>query len=202
MKIEVWADIVCPWCYLGKRRLDQALAQHGRPAEVVLRSFQLDPSAPPEYAGGIEEVLRKKGMSRAQVDAAHARLTQLGAEDGIEYHFERTRPGNSLDAHRLLQLAMQKGRGAEMQERLYRAYFTDGTALDRASLASLASELGLDGEQAFSGDAFLAEVRADGERAASLGFRGVPAFLIDERLAISGAQPVATMVAALARAAA
>jgi predicted DsbA family dithiol-disulfide isomerase len=204
LTVEVWSDILCPWCYLGKRRLEKALAgfEHRDQVDVVWRSYQLDPSAPAIYDGTVSDLLQRRyGMSRKQADAAHARMTALAAEDGLEYHFERARPGNSFDAHRLVQLAKTHGRGDAMKERLMRAYFTEGVAFgDRRQLERLAGEVGLDADETrrvLEGDAFAEVVRADRQRAAELGFRGVPAFLLGGRVVVSGAQSAEVLLGAL-----
>ncbi|MFN8564876.1 MAG: DsbA family oxidoreductase [Anaerolineae bacterium] len=112
MKVEIWSDIACPWCYIGRRRFETALKQfeHGDQVEVIWRSFQLDPTAPREYAGSANDMLMERyGMSRQQAEAAHARVTALAAAEGFEYRFDRARPVNSLDAHRLIHLAAAHG---------------------------------------------------------------------------------------------
>ena len=196
MKIEIWSDVVCPWCYVGKRNLEAALAQfaHADQVDVEWRSFELDPSTPRRVELTMDEVLeRKYGMSRDQATMANRQMTELAAEAGLEYHLDRVQIGNTFDAHRLIHLADQSGLAGAMKERLLAAYFTEGRAVsDPATLADLATEVGLDPvrvDEVLDGDEFAAEVRADQARAIEFGSTGVPFFLIDERFAIPGAQP-------------
>ncbi|HVU14373.1 MAG TPA: DsbA family oxidoreductase [Phototrophicaceae bacterium] len=206
MKIEIWSDIACPWCYIGRRRLEHALEQfdHADQVEVIWRSFQLDPTAPREYKGSINDMLAEtKGIDRGRAEAMHAHVTALAAQEGLDYRFDRVRPGNSFDAHRLLHLAAQHGLQSEMKERLQKAYFTDGLSFsDPDTLVQLASEIGLDADearQALTTDAYAAAVRADIRRAQMLGIHGVPFFLFDEKYAVSGAQPTELFLTALER---
>ena len=204
LKVEVWSDLLCPFCYIGKRRLEGALARfaHAGEVEVEWRAFELDPRAPAAYPGTVNDLLvRKYGMSPARAQAAHDDVTALAAKDGLDYRFDRTRPGNTLDGHRVVQMAKAVGKGDAMEERLMRAYFTEGASLaDRAELARLAGEVGLDAagvKAALEGDAEVDAVRADEREAAELGIRGVPAFVIGGTHLVSGAQSVDTIVKAL-----
>jgi predicted DsbA family dithiol-disulfide isomerase len=196
MEVEIWSDIVCPWCYLGKRRFDQALDAFGHrdEVEVVYRSFELDPSAPADATTPYADVLASKyGMTAEQVEDAQRQMQQRAAQDGLTFRMEHLRRGSTRDAHRLVQLARISGRQAEMVERLHRAYFTDqDSVFDHAALTRLAVEVGLDRgevEKVLATDEFDAEVEADEMTASSLGATGVPFFVIDRRYAISGAQP-------------
>ena len=207
MKLEIWSDIACPWCYVGKRRLEQALANFpGRDGiEVIWRSFELDPSAPREQPGSATEHLaRKYRLPLERAEAMNANMTAQGVKEGIEFDFRRLRMGNTFDAHRLIHFAASAGHRPEMVERLFRAYFSEGAALgDREVLVSLASDVGLDAEatrSALEGDAFAHAVRADEERARGFGITGVPFFAIDERYGISGAQPPEVILSALQQA--
>ncbi len=204
MKVEIWSDIACPWCYIGRRRFETALKQfeHGDQVEVIWRSFQLDPTAPREYAGSANDMLMERyGMSRQQAEAAHARVTALAADEGLEYRFDRAHPVNSLDAHRLIHLAAAHGLQGKMKERLQKAYFTEGLVVsDHETLARLGEEVGLDREEILTmlrGDSYAAEVRAEARRAQQLGSRGVPFFVLDEKYAVSGAQPAELFLQAL-----
>jgi predicted DsbA family dithiol-disulfide isomerase len=195
MRIEVWSDVVCPWCFLGKRRLEQALARFPSAdrVEVFWRSFELDPDAPRRRKdSAAEHLARKYGMSQEQVGAAWARLTELAAAEGLTYHLERTQGGSSFDAHRLLHLAAEHGLQNELKERLMHAYFTEGAALGEPEvLAGIAAQSGLPQDETadvLAGDRYTAEVRSDEERARELGVRGVPFFVVDNRYGISGAQ--------------
>ena len=204
MKIEIWSDVVCPWCYLGRARFEKALARFdGRDqVEVTWRSFQLDPDAPQQYNQSINHWLSEsKGLRLEQAQAAHDRLTALGKAEGLDYRFDLVRTGNTFDAHRLIHFAARHGHQAEMNARLQRAYFSEGQSIgDLDTLAKLAAEVGLDeaeARQALEGGAFAAEVRADLRRAEAIGVTGVPCFVIDEKYAITGAQPAEVILQAL-----
>ena len=207
MLVEIWSDVVCPWCYIGKRNLETALAQfdHADRVSVEWRSFELDPTTPNRVELSMDEVLeRKYGMTAEQASTANRQMTDLAAEVGLEYHLDRVQIGNTFDAHRLIHLADHEGKADEMKERLLRAYFTEGTAIsDPATLAGLASEIGLDADrvaEVIDGDEFGVEVRADEARAQELGSTGVPFFVFDERLGVPGAQPPDVLLRLLNRA--
>ncbi len=194
MKVEIWSDVVCPWCYIGKRRFESALEGFDEEVEVVWRSFELDPGAPRHPEGALDEALAAKyGMSLEAARDMMGQMTRTAAGEGLEFDFGRARGGNTLDAHRLLHFAAERGVQAEMKERLLRAYMTEGRAIsDRDELSALATEVGLDADEVaemLSGDAFTDAVRRDEMRAREIGVRGVPFFLIDEKVGISGAQP-------------
>lgn len=204
MIVEVWSDIVCPWCYIGKRRFERALErfEHRDEIEVVWRSFELDPRAPRTADTSLTEMLASKyGVSPAQAAAMNARVTEQARGEGLDYHLELARPGNTFDAHRLTHLAATVGLRAEVVERFMHGYFVEGAPVgDRETLVRLASEVGVDADAARSvlaGDDFAGEVRADEARARMLGVNGVPFFALDERLGVSGAQPVEALVEAL-----
>jgi len=204
MQVEIWSDVVCPWCYLGKRNFEQALQQfgHGDEVDVVYRSFELDPSAPQgETTPTVQLLASKYGMSDAQAEAAQRQMEERAAQAGLTFRMEGLRSGNTRDAHRLLQLARERGRQAELVERLHRAYFTDQESIfDHASLVRLATEAGLDAAEAeavLSSDEYGDAVAADERTAHALGANGVPFFVIDRRYGISGAQPAAVMAQAL-----
>jgi predicted DsbA family dithiol-disulfide isomerase len=204
LTVEIWSDVVCPWCYVGKRRFEKALAafEHRDEVEVRWRSFELDPAAPREREGSsAEHLARKYGMTVEQAEGTNAQMTALAATEGLEYHLDRTRGGNSFDAHRLIHLAAQQGLQDAMQERLMRAYFTEGEAIgDLDTLARLAAELGVDATPLRDGDAHADDVRADEELAARIGIRGVPYFVLDRRYGVSGAQPSELLLQALEKA--
>jgi predicted DsbA family dithiol-disulfide isomerase len=205
MRIDVWSDLVCPWCYIGKRRLEKALAEfpHRGHVAIVHRSFQLDPAVPKGQLLPHRDVLmRKYGMTGEQVAASQARLERLAAAEGLEYHLAGSHTGNTLDAHRLVHLAREQGTQDAVIERLYRAHFTEGRSLfDDESLAALAGEAGLDGARdVLAGDRFADEVAADHREANALGARGVPFFVIDGRYGLSGAQDSTVFAEALDRA--
>jgi predicted DsbA family dithiol-disulfide isomerase len=207
MKVEIWSDIACPWCWIGKRRFEHALSQfeHRDEVEVVWRSFELDPTAPRQHGVPQAELLaRKYGMPVEQARAMADRVAAEGSKEGLRFDFERVQSGNTFDAHRLIHLAAASGRRDEMVDRLYAAYFTEGEALGEVdTLVRLATEVGLDAAEAramLEGDALADDVRADEERARAFGISGVPFFAIDERYGVSGAQPPLALLEALRRA--
>ncbi|HEU0298836.1 MAG TPA: DsbA family oxidoreductase [Longimicrobium sp.] len=204
MRIEVWADVVCPWCWIGETRLHRALGQ--RPqigAEVVWRPFQLQPDLPPEGKPW-DEVVRTKfgGPERAQ--AMFQQVAAAGAYDGLKFEFERI-PGhpNTRDAHRLVLLAQESGLARQMAEALFAANFTEGRDIGSTSvLADVAAQVGLDRDRVarfLAGDQHGPEVDASQAEAASLGINGVPYFVIDGKYAFSGAQSLETFVSVLDR---
>jgi predicted DsbA family dithiol-disulfide isomerase len=202
--IEIWSDVVCPWCYIGKRRFERALENFERrdAVEVTWRSFLLDPSAPRVPSETTRAMLaRKYGVSLEQADAMQARVTSLAAAEGLNYHVELTRHESSVDAHRLLHLAKARGLQDEMKERLFSAHFVEGLSIsDAATLSRLAAEVGLAADEAsltLAGNAYADDVQADIQKATQLGIRGVPFFLIAGRYGVSGAQASETMLEAL-----
>ncbi|MGC9671249.1 DsbA family oxidoreductase [Planosporangium sp. 12N6] len=200
--VEIWSDVVCPWCYIGKRRFEQALATFEGDVEVVWRSFQLDPEAPAREEGGFaESFAARKGFGVDQVRAMFANVTEVAAGEGLAYDFDRVRGTNTFDAHRLLHFAAAHGRQGELKERLLRAYFTEGEQLgDPEVLARLAAEVGLDAEQArraLDGGAHADDVRADIDTARAFGVTGVPFFVFDRRIGVSGAQSTEVFTRAL-----
>ncbi len=209
LRLDVWSDLACPWCYVGTRRLEAALAGFEHAAEVTVRwrSFEPDPSAPrvvdasSSYA---ERLARKYRVATAQAQAMIDRMTATAAADGITMRFDRIRPGNTFDAHRLLHLAAACGHQDAVKERLLRAYLGEGACLgEPATLVALAAEAGLDEADAravLDGERFAAEVRADEALARELGVTGVPFFVLGGRLGVSGAQPAETLRAALVQA--
>jgi predicted DsbA family dithiol-disulfide isomerase len=207
MNIEIWSDVVCPWCYIGKRRLESALKRfpHRDEVEILWRSFELDADAPRNFDGTADERIAKKyGMSLAQAATSHERVTTLAAKEGLEYHFEYSQYGNTFDAHRLIHFAKTKGLQGEMKERLMKAYFTEGEAIsDIDTLVKLAVELGMNSDEVravLEGDSYASEVRADEELAIKFGIQGVPFFVINRKYGISGAQPVEAFLETLERA--
>jgi predicted DsbA family dithiol-disulfide isomerase len=207
MKVEIWSDIACPWCYVGKRRFERALREfeHAADVDVVWRSFELDPQAPRVHVESQHELLaRKYRLSTERVRAMNEHLTAEARKEGLDFQLERVRVGNTFDAHRLVHLAAESGRAAEMKERLMRAYFSEGEAVgEPATLRRLAGEVGLDSQRVselLASDAFGADVRADEARAREFGVTGVPFFAIDERYGVSGAQPVEVLLGALRQA--
>ncbi len=204
MKVEIWSDVVCPWCYIGKRRFESALAQFDHEVEVEWKSFELDPNAPTHRGPTLEHLARKYGMTLEQAVQSHGRMTAVAAAGGLEYHLDETQGGNTFDAHRLLQAAKGVGLGDAMKERLMRAYFTDTEPIaDRELLVRLGQELGLaDAREVLESEAFAKEVRADEHEARLLGIGAVPFFVVDRYYGIEGAQPPVVILETLTRAAA
>jgi predicted DsbA family dithiol-disulfide isomerase len=206
MQVEIWSDVVCPWCYLGQRRFERALDAFGHRDQVtvVYRSFELNPAAAAGVTTPTVDMLASKyGMSTKQATDAQRQMEQRAAQDGLEFNLADLRSGNTRDAHRLLHLAKAHGLQAELAERLHRAYFTDqGSVFDHSSLSDLAAGVGLDRDEALrvlSGDEYSDAVDADEAMARSLGVTGVPFFAIDRRYGISGAQPAEIITATLDR---
>ena len=207
MQVEIWSDVVCPWCYLGKRYFEQALEQFGHRDEVdvVYRSFELDPSAPADATTPTVELLAGKyGMTPEQAEGAQRQMEQRAAQAGLTFRMGELRSGSTRDAHRLLQLARERGRQPELVERLHRAYFTEqDSVFDREALARLAADAGLDPAEVadvLGSDQFGADVTADEQTAQALGATGVPFFVIDRKYGISGAQPPELIGQALSQA--
>ena len=196
MNVEIWSDIACPWCAVGKRRFEKALEQfeHADDVTVTFRSFELDPDAPAARAGSTAENLAKKyGTSLEQALAMNQRMTETAAEDGLTFRFDIAKGGNTFDAHRLLHLAAAHGRQLELKERLMRAYLGEGELMsDHEALTRLALEAGLDEDEVrdtLATDRFADAVREDEATASGLGISAVPFFVIDRKYGISGAQP-------------
>jgi predicted DsbA family dithiol-disulfide isomerase len=204
MTVEIWSDVVCPWCYIGKRRFESALGrfENREAVEVIWRSFQLDPSAPATGGEPVAAMLaRKYGVSLDRAIAMNDHVTRTAAGDGLEYHLKSARVANTFDAHRLIHLAAHYGMQGVMKERLLRAYFTEGLAIgEHATLQRLAEEVGLPREEVramLASDLLADSVRADFARGEGFGIRGVPFFVIDERYGVSGAQPAGVLLEAL-----
>jgi predicted DsbA family dithiol-disulfide isomerase len=204
MQVEIWSDIVCPWCYLGKRRFENALESfsHRDAVEVTYRSFELDPSAERDRTTPTIELLATKyGMTVPDATQAQRQMEQRAVEDGLEFHMDGLRSGNTRDAQRLLHLAQAHNRQAELVERLHRAYFTEQASIfDHSSLTYLAVDVGLDRDEVsrvLAGDEYGDAVDADEATARQLGATGVPFFVIDRRYGISGAQPAEAILETL-----
>jgi predicted DsbA family dithiol-disulfide isomerase len=196
LKVEIWSDIACPWCYIGKRRFEAALAgfEHSDEVEVRWRSFELDPSAPREREGDrVEHLARKYGTTREQAEKMHEHMTAIAVGEGLDFRFDIARSGNTFDAHRLTHLAAAHGLQDAMKERLFRAYLSEGEAIgDPGVLERLAVEVGLPENEArelLAGERYASEVREDEQLAASLAITAVPFFVVDRAIAASGAQP-------------
>lgn len=197
MRIDIWSDVVCPWCYIGKRRLETALAAfaHRDEVEVVWHSFQLDPTAPVEPTETATQMLaRRYGMSPEQAAATQGKVTALAAEEGMAWQHDRSLHLNTLDAHRLLHLARETGRQDALKEALLHAYFGQARNLaDHDELRRIAVETGLDGvrvAEVLASREYADEVEADIRQAAAYGATGVPFYVFDQRYGVSAAQPV------------
>jgi predicted DsbA family dithiol-disulfide isomerase len=201
--VEIWSDIACPWCYVGKRRFEAALAgfEHRDEVRVTWRSFELDQGAPAR--SGAEHLAEKYGMSVEEARARQAQMAEMAAGDGIEMRSDLTRGANTFDGHRLLQLAAEHGLQTEMKERVMRAYHSEGELIsDHDTLVRLAVEAGLEaGEvrETLASDRFAAAVREDERTASALGISAVPCFVIDRRFGAPGAQPPEVLASFLQR---
>jgi len=207
MRVDIWSDVVCPWCYVGKRRFEAALARFPHRAEVDVhwRSFELDPRAPRRRDGDrLGHLAAKYGIDRDQAEAMDRRITEAGREAGLDLRLAATQGGSTFDAHRLLHLAAAHDRAGDLKERLLRAHFTEGEPIgDTAVLARLAVEVGLPAaevDDVLGGDRYADAVRADERLARDLGASAVPFFVIDETYGIAGAQPSEVFLNVLERA--
>ncbi|SMB95820.1 DsbA family oxidoreductase [Deinococcus hopiensis] len=195
LRVDIWSDIACPWCYVGKRRFEAALAQFPQRdrVEVVWHSFELDPSAPARSDRGMRDILADKyGRSAAQAQDMLDSMTQTAAAEGLDYHFERLKPVNTFLAHQVIHFAAEQGRQDAAKERLLAAFFTEGADLsDLDTLAGLGAEAGLDGSgvrAALQAGKYAQEVREDEAQAGALGISGVPFFVLGGKYGVSGAQ--------------
>jgi predicted DsbA family dithiol-disulfide isomerase len=206
MRVDIWSDIVCPWCYIGKRHFEQGLSEfsHRDQVEVVYHAFELDPSIPPGPGTPILDLLSAKyGMSHEQARDAEASVAAKAAAAGLAFTSGRVM-GNTFDAHRLVRLGRDTGRQDEVLQQLYEAYFAEGRPVfEQADLAGVAEAAGLDPAQArqvLAGDRYADDVRADEDEARALGITGVPFAVLDRKYGVSGAQPAQMFAAALAQA--
>jgi predicted DsbA family dithiol-disulfide isomerase len=215
LRVDVWSDIACPWCWIGKRRLDEALQQFRdhRDTEVIWRAFELDPSfsehassphGPAAHVPYARRLARKYGSSVEAAEARLAQITELAAAEGLALRFDRVHPTNTFDAHGLLHLALDHGVQEAVQERLFRAYLSDGELIsDHDTLVRIAASAGLRPEEVratLASDIYDDEVREDEAEAAELGILGVPFFVFGGRYAVSGAQPPDILVRVLTQA--
>ncbi|MEK3798223.1 DsbA family oxidoreductase [Peribacillus sp. FSL H8-0477] len=207
LKVEIWSDYQCPFCYIGKRRFEKALEQfdHKSDVEVVFRSFELDPNAKRDNKVNMYEMLAGKyGMSLEQAKAQTDSILQQAKAEGLEYRFDKMILTNSFDAHRLLHFAADYGKEKEMNELLFKAYFTNTLHIGRQEvLTALAAEAGLDPIETkvmLESDRYTSEVRADEQEGSKLGITGVPFFVIDRKYGVSGAQPTELFINTLKKA--
>ncbi|MFI5139704.1 MAG: DsbA family protein [Sphingobacteriales bacterium] len=197
MKVEIWSDVMCPFCYIGKRRFENALQQfeHKEDIEIEWKSFQLNPDMVTDPSTNIDQYLADvKGFTIDHARQLNAHVTQMAAETGLTYNFDKAIVANSFNAHRYSHLAKKHGLGVEAEEQLFKAYFTEGKNIDdKDTLIALGNDLGLDKDevkQMLESDAYAAEVKHDIARAQSLGIQGVPFFVMNNKYGVSGAQAV------------
>ena len=205
VKVDIWSDIACPWCYVGKRRFEKALAQFDGDVEIEYHSFELAPDTPVDFDGSeVDFLSRHKGMPVAQTEQMLSQMTQVAATEGLDYDFDALRHTNTRLAHQLLHLAKVHGKQAELKERLLKAYFEQGRHVGRVEdLADLAAEVGLDrGEvvEALTTGTYAKAVEADIDQAMEYGIGGVPFFVFNGRIGVSGAQDPTVFVNALTQA--
>jgi predicted DsbA family dithiol-disulfide isomerase len=202
IKVDVWSDIACPWCYIGKRKFETGA--EGFDVEVEYHSFELSPDTPVDFDGSAADFLAKhKGMPIEQVRPMLAQVTAVAAEVGLDYDYDALQHTNTVKAHQLLHFAKAQGKQIEMKERLLRAYFVEGRHVGRdEELADLAAEIGLDRDdvlRSLNSNEFLDAVLADQDQAISYGIQGVPFFVVDGKYGVSGAQSPETFTSVLAK---
>jgi predicted DsbA family dithiol-disulfide isomerase len=204
MKVEIWSDVMCPFCYIGKRRFEKALAQFpdSDKVEITWKSYLLNPSMKTEPGKNINEYLSEtKGWPLEYAQQMNDRVTEMAEQEGLEYDFDRAVVANARDAHRLIQLAKANNKGDAMEERLFKAYFTEGKNIaDHNVLLQLGEEVGLSTDQVqqtLKSAAYSEEVEKDIYEAYNIGVRGVPYFVFNDRYAVSGAQHAETFLGAL-----
>jgi predicted DsbA family dithiol-disulfide isomerase len=197
IKVDVWSDVQCPWCYIGKRKFEAAVAGFDGEVDVEYHSFELAPDTPVDFDGTPRDYLaQRKGISSEQVDMMLERVVGIAESVGLDYDYDHIHQTNTIKAHELLHYAKSQGRQLDMKERLLKAYFVDGRHVGRiGDLADLAAEIGLDrGEvvRVLTEDTYLPDVKADVDQAAAYGINGVPFFVFEEKYGVSGAQDAST----------
>lgn len=205
IKVDIWSDVQCPWCYIGKRKFEAGAAEFGGDVEVEYHSFELAPDTPVDFDGSpVDYLSERKGIPVEQVAQMLANVTGIAASVGLDYDYDHVHQTNTIKAHELLHFAKAKGRQLDMKERLLKAYFVDGRHVGRIEdLADLAAEIGLDRAEvvrAFTEGSFLADVKADVAQALEYGIQGVPFFVIDGKYGVSGAQDARTFANVLEQA--
>jgi predicted DsbA family dithiol-disulfide isomerase len=204
IKVDIWSDVQCPWCYIGKRKFEAGAAQFGGDVEVEYHSYELAPDTPVDFEGTpIDYLSQRKGMPIGQVEQMLARVTGIAASVGLDYHYEDVHQTNTVKAHELIHYAKARGRQLDMKERLLKAYFVDGRHVGRiGDLADLAAEIGFDRDdvvRSLEANEYLADVKADAAQASEYGIQGVPFFVIDGKYGVSGAQEAETFANVLAQ---
>ncbi len=202
IKVDIWSDVQCPWCYIGKRKFEAGAAAFGGAVEIEYHSFELAPDTPVDFDGSpVDYLSRRKGMPVEQVSLMLANVTGIAASVGLDYDYDHVHQTNTVKAHELIHYAKAEGRQLEMKERLLKAYFVDGRHVGRIEdLADLAAEIGLDRAEAvrvLTDETYLADVKADVAQAVAYGIQGVPFFVIDGTYGVSGAQDATTFTQVL-----
>ena len=206
MKVEIWSDIMCPFCYIGKRNFEAALKEFDDKNEIEIewKSFQLDPTIPKTFDKKLstyEYLAERKGMTVEKSIELHSNVTEMARNVGLTYNFDQSVVANSFDAHKLIQLAKTKGLGDVAEEQLFKAYFTDGKDIsNHSTLTELGNDVGLNEKEVISAlesEEYSSKVNSDISQGNELGVTGVPFFVFDRKYAISGAQPVETFLKAL-----
>ena len=204
IKVDIWSDVQCPWCYIGKRKFEAGAAEFGGEVEVEYHSFELSPDTPVEYEGTpVQYLSERKGMPVDQVEQMLERVTSIAKDVGLDYDYDHVHQTNTVISHELIHFAKSKGRQLEMKERLLKAYFIDGEHVGRIpDLVAIAVELGYDEAEvteALESHKFLADVKADVALAQEYGIQGVPFFVIDGKYGVSGAQEASAFANVLAQ---
>lgn len=197
IKVDIWSDVQCPWCYIGKRKFEAGAAQFGGDVEVEYHSFELSPDTPVDFDGTpVDYLSQRKGLPIDQVEKMLERVTGIASSVGLDYDYDHVHQTNTVKAHELIHYAKAHGRQLDMKERLLKAYFVDGRHVGRVEdLADLAAEVGLDRAdvvRALESNQYLADVKADVALATEYGIQGVPFFVIDGKYGVSGAQDAET----------
>ncbi len=203
IKVDVWSDIACPWCFIGKRKFEAGAADFGGDVEVEYHSFELSPDTPVDFDGSEQDYLATRGFPVDRIDGMLDRVTGIAESVGLHYDYDALQHTNTVLAHQLIHYAKAHGRQLEMKERLLAAYFEEGRHVGRvADLADLAAELGFDRDdvvRSLSSNEYLDAVRADQALAVEYGIQGVPFFVIDGKYGVSGAQDASTFASVLAQ---
>jgi predicted DsbA family dithiol-disulfide isomerase len=207
MNVEIWSDVMCPFCYIGKRKFEKALEQfpHKNNIDIIWKSFQLDPTTVTDPSlNTIENLAQKKGWSKEQANETISHVTGIAKKVGLDFHFEKAVVANSFDAHRLSHLAKKYGKQNDLEEKLFLAYFTEGkNTADHSTLLQIGKEVGMDEQEItaiLNSDTYANDVEQDIIEAQQVGVRGVPFFVLDRKYAVSGAQESDTFLGALTKA--
>ena len=203
IKVDVWSDIACPWCFIGKRKFEAGAAEFGGEVDVEYRSYELSPDTPVDFDGSEQDYLVTRGFPADQIGGMLTRVTGIAESVGLHYDYDALQHTNTVLAHQLIHYAKARGRQLEMKERLLAAYFEEGKHVGRVhDLADLAAEIGLDRDdvvRSLMAEEYLSDVRADQALALEYGIQGVPFFVIDGRYGVSGAQDAATFASVLSQ---